>query len=161
LLFSFVAQPVCHFMPDHLFHFASQISFGTSQNGATKNKYQFGSIVHLVERPFRPECAAVQSQQLGSAAPFLFLRYALQHFRRRLIDHLNPGEIWQVPDLRRQCAVCPLDNLLKAFGICGIGHQANFTTWTRPLDVVALRGKKCAGEAPAHRVAILERSRGQ
>ncbi|HEY5028095.1 MAG TPA: hypothetical protein VIK39_06770 [Candidatus Angelobacter sp.] len=29
-----------------------------------------------------------------------------------------------------QRGVCPLYNLLKAFGICGVGHEANFTTRT-------------------------------
>src|SRR5215472_8503395 len=46
------------------------------------------------------------------------------------VNHLNAGEIWQVPDLLGQGAVCPLDDLLKAFGICGVGHEANFTTRT-------------------------------
>jgi hypothetical protein len=33
-----------------------------------------------------------------------------------------------MPDLLGQGALCPLYNLLKAFGICGVGHEANFTT---------------------------------
>ena len=43
---------------------------------------------------------------------------------------MNTGEIWQLPDLLGQGAVCPLYNLLKAFGICGAWHEANFTTKT-------------------------------
>src|SRR5258707_14590100 len=61
-------------------------------------------------------------------APFLPVRHLLQYFRRRLVNHLNAGEIWQAPYLLGQGAVCPLDNLLKAFRICGFGHEANFTT---------------------------------
>jgi hypothetical protein len=61
-------------------------------------------------------------------APFLPSRYVLQYFRGRLVNHLNAGKVWQAPDLLGQCAVCPLDNFLKAFGICGLGHEANFTT---------------------------------
>ena len=43
---------------------------------------------------------------------------------------MNAGEIWQVPDLLGQGAVGPLYNLFKALGICGVGHEANFTTRT-------------------------------
>src|SRR4029077_20434353 len=60
--------------------------------------------------------------------PFLSVRYLLQYVRRRLVNHLNAGEIRQVPDLLGQGTVCPLYNLLKALGICGVGHEANFTT---------------------------------
>src|SRR5882757_719704 len=63
-------------------------------------------------------------------APFLSGRYVLQYIRRRLVNHLNAGEIRQAPDLLGQGAVCPLYNLLKAFEICGAGHEANFTTRT-------------------------------
>src|SRR5216684_310355 len=62
--------------------------------------------------------------------PFLPVRHLLQYVRRRLVNHLNAGEIWQVPDLLWQGAVCPLYNLLKAFGICDVRHEANFTTRT-------------------------------
>src|SRR5882724_4639079 len=62
--------------------------------------------------------------------PFLPARHLLQHLRRRLVKHLNAGEIWQAPDLLGQGAVCPLYNLLKAFRICGFSHEANFTTRT-------------------------------
>src|SRR6267154_1802586 len=63
-------------------------------------------------------------------APFLPVRHLLQYLRRRLVHHLNAGEIWQTPDLLGQGAVCPLYNLLKAFRICGFSHEANFTTRT-------------------------------
>ena len=123
LLLAFVTQPVCHFMPHHPLHFTPQISPRTPQNGPAKNKDQFGSIRHLGERPFRPECAAVQPQQLSSPPPFPSLRYVLQYVRRRLVHHLNAGEIWQVSDLLWQGTICPLHNLLKAFGTCGVGHE--------------------------------------
>src|SRR6266404_6859185 len=71
-------------------------------------------------------------------SPFLPVRYVLQYFRRRLVNHLNAGEIWQVPDLPGQGAVCPLYNLLKAVGICVAYHEANFTTRTdREIAVIA------------------------
>src|SRR4029077_7805974 len=60
--------------------------------------------------------------------PFLSVRYLLQYVRRRLVNNLNAGKIRQVPDLLGQGAVCPLYNLRKACGICGLGHEANFTT---------------------------------
>src|SRR5690348_7155231 len=60
-------------------------------------------------------------------APFFSGRHLLQYLRRRLVNHLNAGEIRQVPDLLGQGAVCPLDKLFKAFGICSAGHEANFT----------------------------------
>jgi hypothetical protein len=41
---------------------------------------------------------------------------------QRLVNHLNAGEIWQVPDLLRQAAVSPIHNFLKGFGICGVRH---------------------------------------
>src|SRR5882757_7207021 len=63
-------------------------------------------------------------------APFLSGRYVLQYFRRRLVNHLNAGEIRQASDLLGQGAVCPLYNLLKAFGICVVSHEANFITRT-------------------------------
>jgi hypothetical protein len=44
---------------------------------------------------------------------------------------LNAGEIWQAFDFFGQGAVRPLHNLFKAFGICSVGHEANFTTVTR------------------------------
>src|SRR6266853_6452549 len=69
--------------------------------------------------------------------PFLSARYVLQYVCWRLVNHLKAGEIWQAPDLLGQGAVCPLYNLLKAFGICGVSHEANFTT--RPsISVAAL-----------------------
>src|SRR6478752_8822749 len=67
-------------------------------------------------------------------APFLPVRHLPQYLRRRLVNHLNAGEIRQVPDLLGQGAVCPLYNLLKAFGICGVGHEANFTTISPHLN---------------------------
>ncbi len=54
---------------------------------------------------FRPECAAVQPQQLSPTAPFSPVRYFRQHVSRRLVYHLNTGEIWEVPDVLRQSAV--------------------------------------------------------
>src|SRR5579864_8484656 len=60
--------------------------------------------------------------------PLLPVRHLLEYLRRRLVHHLNAGEIRQTPDLLGQGAVCPLNNLLKAFRICASGHEANFTT---------------------------------
>src|SRR5579864_1582159 len=60
--------------------------------------------------------------------PLLPVRHLLEYLRRRLVNHLNAGEIRQTPDLLGQGAVGPLYNLLKAFRICVGGHKANFTT---------------------------------
>src|SRR5579859_2252051 len=60
--------------------------------------------------------------------PFLPVRHLLEYLRRRLVNHLNAGEIRQAPDLLGQGAVSPLYDLLKAFRICAGGHEANFTT---------------------------------
>jgi hypothetical protein len=68
------------------------------------------------------------SCSLSHLVPFLSFRYVLQHVSRRLINHLKAGEIWKVSDLLRPGAVCPLHNLLKASWICGVGHEANFTS---------------------------------
>src|SRR5882757_6450480 len=62
--------------------------------------------------------------------PLLPVRHLPEYFRRRLINHLNAGEIRQAPDLLGQGAVCPLYNFLTAFGVCGVSHEANFTTRT-------------------------------
>ena len=57
-------------------------------------------------RPFRPECAAVQSQQLSSTAPFLFLRYVLQYVGGRLVNQAlrKTGASDELPALLKQLA---------------------------------------------------------
>src|SRR5947209_10032269 len=94
-------------------------------------------------------------------APFLSGRYVLEYLRRRLVNHLNAGEIRQAPDFLGQGAVCPLYNLLKAFGICGAGHEANFTTRTsgaawgpgRLLGTMSALRAITVAESPVHSLA--------
>jgi hypothetical protein len=77
---------------------------------------------------------------------------------------LNAGEIWKVPDLLWQRAVCPLYNLLKAFGICGIGHEANFTTRTKPRDLgiqAGFAGRVSALSEPLQSFAVDESMNAQ
>src|SRR6267142_4028333 len=73
--------------------------------------------------------------------PFLPVRHLLEYLRRRLVHHLNAGEIWQTPDLLGQGAVCPLYNLLKAFRICVAGHEANFITQDKRRDAEIRKSK--------------------
>jgi hypothetical protein len=87
---------------------------------------RFGGLIASVAPHNKSHEGRVSAADLG----ILILRPS----RRRLVNHLNAGEIWQVPDLLWQGAVCPLYNLLKAFEICGVGHEANFTTRTKPRD---------------------------
>src|SRR5262249_41407480 len=77
-----------------------------------------------------------------SVAPFLSVPQLLQYLRRRLINHLNAGEIRQAPDLLGQCAVCPLHNFLKAFGICGVFHYCRFAPSPRHAPVLRVAGQK-------------------
>ncbi len=66
--------------------------------------------------------AAVQSHQLPFLGPVPLFPYTLKHILGRLLGHLNARKIWQVSDLLRQRAVCPLHDVLEAVYICGVGH---------------------------------------
>jgi hypothetical protein len=120
LFFRFITEPVGDFMPDDSFHFGAQISSGTAQNRAAKDKDQIGGDPHLHVRLFSPDHAAVASQHLRSAGPILFP----QHVLGRLFGDLNAGEVGLISDLLRQSAVGPLDDVVEGFWTCGGGHES-------------------------------------